>query len=286
MKTTILAITLLIISVCNTTAQVNPKEKVKISIGTDGVDVSRGDKQYVGKKKKNTESRVSSTLGFDLGFNTFDNSDVNSTAFQNAPNNPSTNFIGTAGKENSLALNGGKSINVNLYPFNYSIHLYKRSINLITGLGVNFFNYRYSNDITFFANNPLAMTPTPSGGTTLIYNKNKTTPSKSKVAASYVTVPLMLQFKPNLGSKKPIVIGAGISAGYLLKGWYKAKGTDDGKYRDNISYAFNPIQINAIGEFGIDDRIRFFGSYSLTSLYKTGLPQQRPVTFGIRFFGL
>jgi Outer membrane protein beta-barrel domain len=284
MKTTIIAITLLILSVCSTTAQVNPKEKVKISIGSDGVDVSRGDKQYVGKSKKSETSRISSTLGFDLGFNTFDNSDVNT--FSNAAINTNSNFVGTAGKENSLALNGSKSINVNLYPFNYSLHLYKKSVNIITGLGVNFFNYRYSNDITFFTSNPNIMTPTPSGGNTLIYNKNKTTPSKSKVAASYVTVPLMLQFKPNIGSKKPLVIGAGMSFGYLLKGWYKAKGTDDGKYHDNISFAFNPIQINAIGEFGIDDRIRFFGTYSLTSLYKNGLPQQKPITFGIRFFGL
>jgi hypothetical protein len=281
MKNSILALCIIF---CINTAKAQDTSKVdkahvEISLGgKDGVCVKKGGKNIIGKRSKEKNNKTSNTLGFDLGFNNFDNSNVNGFDYTIAY--PSTTNTGTYGASNSLEINNTKSMNVNIYPLYYSFHLYKKSINLITGLGFNYYNFRYKNDITMQEWHTITNFPV------LAYNNNVHTPKKSKVAASYLTVPLMLQFKPNIGNKKALVMGGGVSVGYLMKGWYKTKTAADGKSKENIGFAFNPLQINAIGEFGIDDKLRFYGSYGLTSLYKTKLPQQQAIAVGIRIFGL
>jgi hypothetical protein len=272
-------------AIAQSTTSDSSKNKNVISIhvsGPDGFNVSSGNKKIVGKKKnKKSNDRISSTLGFDMGLNSFaplPNSTVGPYIIANA----TPTITGQAGQENSLTLNNLKSINVSLTPFNYSIHLYKKSVNIITGLGVNWFNYRFENDVSF-----TRIADSTGGIITeagLLYNSNATAQKKTKVACSYLTVPFMLQVKPRIG-KNRLVLGAGASAGYLLKGWYKSKSKDGDVNKENISYAFNTWQVNAIGEIGIDDKIRLYGSYGLSNLFKTPV-ELRPITIGIRFFGL
>jgi hypothetical protein len=186
-----------------------------------------------------------------------------------------------AGKISSLDLNNNKSINVGLYPFMYSFHLHKKDVNITAGLGVNWFNYRYANNVSFQKNTSLI--PGPGEDVQVVYN-TATNIAKNKVAASYLTMPISLQFKPKFGSRS-LVVGAGASFGYLLKGWHKTKTTSGAKDHETISEVFNPWQVNVLGELGISNRIRLYGSYGLTDMYK-GTISQRPVAFGIRFFGL
>jgi Outer membrane protein beta-barrel domain len=276
---------LIILAICTTwlmqaTAQEkNDKQKVSISIGSGGVNVTKGDKKIVGKKRDKSNDRISSTLGFDLGFNNFNNGGMTNN-FAHRIDNPGT-IDGAAGNINSLDLNTYKSVNVALYPFMYSIHLYKKSVNLTTGLGFNWFNYRYVNDVK-----PIKMQDSNgvSYDAAIAYNSHNATLSKNKLASSYLTLPISLQFKPSIG-KNRLVIGGGISIGYLLKGWNKSKTSSGSKDHQTISYAFNPWQVNAIAEIGIDDKIRLYGSYGLTNYYKSPL-NQKQVSFGIRFFGL
>jgi Outer membrane protein beta-barrel domain len=263
-----------------TTDDEKPKDKVSISIGSKGINVSKGDKNIVGKKKKRDRDRISSTLGFDLGFNSFDNSKM-TTNFLHQVANPGA-IAGTAGNVNSLDINAYKSINVALYPFMYSIHLYKKSVNINTGLGFNWFNYRYENDVK-----PIKMLDSATGisyDAAISYNSHNANLSKNKLASSYLTLPISLQFKPKIGRNR-FVIGGGVSVGYLLKGWNKSKTSSGSKDHQSISYAFNPWQVNAIAEIGIDDKIRLYGSYGITDYYKTPL-KQKQISFGIRFFGL
>jgi hypothetical protein len=282
MKKLILAIAILA-GTTHTQAQDN-KDKVRIEINGGQVNVYKGDKEIVGKeKKKKSTKRVSSTLGFDLGFvNCINSSTASFNSVQsNLANTPA--LQGQAGKGSSLELSTAKSINVNIYPFYYSIHLDKHRVaNIITGLGLNINNFRYVNDIGFINNQTLAPQPTIE----YFSNYNGSTPKKTKIATNYLTVPLMLQLKPRIGDKTRLVFGAGASAGYLLRGWTKVK-DDDGKRKSNISREFNTWQVNLIGEVGIDDKIRFYGSYALQGMYKNlNKELQVPFTVGIRFFGL
>jgi hypothetical protein len=266
----------------STEAETPSNNKVKVTIsGPNGVEVTKGEKQIIGKKKHNNDNdKLSSTLGFDLGFNSFAALPTN-TVMPYTSANLTPVITGAAGKESSLTLNNIKSINVSLSPFMYSIHLYKKSVNVITGLGVNWFNYRFDNDVSFTRFDSAGNI---TSGVNLLYNTNPTEQKKTKVACSYVTMPFMLQVKPKLG-KNRLVFGGGVSAGYLLKGWYKSKSKDGDVNKDPLSFAFNKWQVNAIGEIGIDNKIRIYGSYGLTDMFHTPI-KLRPITIGIRFFGL
>jgi hypothetical protein len=268
------------------TPSTDTPERVSIEVRTDGVSVSKGDHDYVGKRKKNKKNKAGKTdgtLGLDIGLVNFQA--PQKAGFAGVQSMGSPNVDGGAGNPNSLRLNTAKSIHLSLTPILYSLHLDKKaSVNIITGLGCNWYNLRYDNDIRMSnGTSPLTDSLFPGSNFELQYYPNGTTVDKSKMAAAYVTAPLMLQLKPKVGSSR-LVFGAGISAGYLLKGWYKVKNNGNSE-RFTQTLAFNPWQLNAIGEFGIDDKIRFYGSYALNNLYKAPL-DQRTFTVGIRFFGL
>jgi hypothetical protein len=267
------------------------KKNLRMSIGSDGVNISKGNKNIVGKgknKNKSKTGKINHTIGFDLGFVNFLNPQTAAFPATVSPQSNGTlnNVIGGSGTAKSLELNNFKSMNVGLYPLLYSLHLdRKASVNLIMGLGFNWHNLRYTNDVRFNRqDNALIDSLYPGSEVTVNYYANGDEVSKSKMAASYLTVPLMLQVKPKVGANR-LVIGGGVSAGYLVKGWYKMKESGGGKERTNQTFAFNPWQLNVVGEFGIDDKIRFYGSYGLTELYKKPM-DQKTFTVGVRFFGL
>jgi hypothetical protein len=265
------------------------KGHVQMSIGSDGVSVSKGDRQIIGKKKnKSKTGKISHTLGFDLGFSNFQNPQVAGfpSIVTSQSNGTANAVIGGTGTAKSLELNNIKSMNVGLYPFMYSLHLdRKASVNLIMGLGFNWHNFRYTNDIRFNRqDNALIDSFYPGSEVVVNYYANGDAVSKSKMAASYITAPIMLQVKPKVGNNR-LVLGGGVSAGYLAKGWYKMKENGGGKEKFTQSFAFNPWQVNVIGEFGIDDKIRFYGSYALNELYKNPM-DVKTFTVGVRFFGL
>ncbi|MFM2385384.1 MAG: hypothetical protein RL660_141 [Bacteroidota bacterium] len=290
MKNTVLTFCLLItwfLSKAQTDAAPPANEdKVRVEVRRDGVSVSKGDKDYVGhskKKKKNKAGKTDGTLGLDIGIVNFQAPQV--AAFPGLQSVGAPTVVGGAGNPNSLKISTAKSMNVNLYPVMYSLHLdRKASVNIITGLGFNWYNLRYENDIRMRKSvSPIIDTLFPGSTFEVEYYPNGTAVDKSKMAAAYLTAPLMLQLKPKVGGGR-LVFGGGISAGYLIKGWYKVK-NDGSKERYTQTFAFNPWQINAIGEFGINDKIRFYGSYALTNLYNKPL-DQRTFTAGVRFFGL
>jgi hypothetical protein len=242
----------------------NSKDKISIKISTNGVEMSKGDKDILGDAQKTKKGkRNTSSLALDFGFCNF-TKDVN--------------YIEAQGI-NITNLKTAKSLNFNITQF-YGLSLYKKNIYVITGLGMNINNYRYISNLQF----------APPGIGIFIFNDYEpkavaTTVNmkKNKIATNYLTVPLMLQFKLGEGKKK-FVLGGGMSAGYLIKGWQKVvySGSRD---KENISYVFNPFALNAIGEIGIDNRIRFYGSYSLTPIHKMPI-QQNAFTFGLRFGGI
>ncbi len=247
-------------------AQEKDKGKVSIKISTEGVEVSKGDKDIVGHQNAKKKGKASiSSLVLDFGFlNYIDNTPANA-----------------AYDANIYALKNNKSINFNITQM-YGASLVRSHLYLVTGLGFNFNNYRYSDYLSY--------TKLASGTIGSYYNvftpdTNVLTvaPKKNKLATNYITVPLMLQAKLGQGKKK-FVIGAGISAGYLVKGWHKSI-TAGSKEKKNVGYAYNPYAINAIGEIGINNRIRLYGSYGLTNIHKQPLVHNA-LAFGLRFGGI
>nr|MDQ2721351.1 PorT family protein [Bacteroidota bacterium] len=105
--------------------------------------------------------------------------------------------------------------------------------------------------------------------------------SKNKLAADYVTIPLMLNFRTNQNySNKGVSLSAGVSAGYLYSSRNKQISDERGKRKNHGDYDLEKWKFSYIAELGLGPA-HLYGSYSPKSIFSSGL-DYRPYTIGIR----
>jgi hypothetical protein len=173
--------------------------------------------------------------------------------------------------QNSNKLITGKSSNVNIWLFIQKLNLIKHVVNLKYGLGLEMYNFRYDNDISFRKD------PAP-----YAFNDSITF-TKNKLYVEYLTVPIMLNFNTTPDSRRGLSISAGVSAGYLTNSRNKQISGERGKQKYRGDFNFEPWRLAAIGEIGLGP-VRLYGSYSVNRLQKDiTRVEQYPYTVGIRF---
>lgn len=227
------------------------------------------------KKKRN--SNVSTNWWIvDLGFANYDDKTNYAAAgsyLVNRPGYPALN-------KDDFKLRAGKSMNVNIWFFMQKLSLAKRYVNLKYGLGLELNNYRYKSSISYKEGGAVPYSTTQTNAPFIF--RDSISFSKNKLAADYLTVPMMLNFNTNPGSKKKgLSISAGVSAGYLYSQRNKQKSDERGKDRNKGDYDLNRFKFSYVGELGIGG-IHFYGSYSPKSIYEHSL-DMRPYTIGLRF---
>lgn len=210
-------------------------------------------------------SKVKTNWGIlDLGFaNLNDDTQYGTTDVNNYLRN-----IPASQQEDALKLRNGKTSNVNLWIFMQRVNLAKGYLNLKYGLGLEMFNFRYDENISYHKS--------PS----YIF-KDSINFSKNKLFASYISVPFMLNVNTKPGQKKGLSFSAGMSAGYLVASRNKQISDERGKVKTKGDFDLEKFRVAYIGELGLGP-VRLFGSYSLTPLHEKGLVQY-PYSFGIRF---
>ena len=219
-------------------------------------------------RKSSKNSNVSTNWWIiDLGFNNVRDNTVYGSAAANSY------LVGVPSfTEDELKLRAGKSVNVNVWIFMQKLNIIKHVVNLKYGLGVELFNFRYkkNNNISYKEANP-----------PYIF-RDTVQFSKNKLAADYVTIPLMLNFNttPRSGNKG-LSFSAGVSAGYLYSNRNKQESNERGKEKEKGDIGLNRFKLAYVGELGLGP-IRLYGTYAITNLYDRGLDQQ-PYAVGIRF---
>lgn len=204
-------------------------------------------------------------LVFDIGFNNYtDRTNYASPAIQD----PATGFAPGSDDE-WFKLRTGKSINVNVWLFMQKLSLYKNYVNLKYGLGVELNNYRYESPIKYKVN------------PTQVYMDNSTHYSKNKLAADYVTVPLMLNFDFAPKLKRKLGVSAGVSAGYLYSSRQKTVTDADGKRKKRDDFNLRPWKLNYMAEISFG-WVGVYGSLASQSMFEKG-PDQTPYAVGLRF---
>lgn len=175
-----------------------------------------------------------------------------------------------AGTSDWFNLRNGKSVDVNIWLFMQRLNLIHHVVNLNYGLGVELNNYRYSSPI-LFSQDPA----------TLVRYDSLRHYKKNKLAADYVTVPLMLNFNFTPHRREGFGLSVGASAGYLYSSRQKVITTENGKKKDHDNFDLNPWKISWIGELQLGP-VKLYGSYATQSMFKKGL-DQIPYTVGLRF---
>jgi hypothetical protein len=166
-----------------------------------------------------------------------------------------------------FSLRNGKSVDVNIWLFMQRVNMIKHVVNLKYGLGIELNNYRYTTNIKYQTN------PTTVIMDTIQYSKNK-------LAADYVTIPLMINFNFTPHRREGFGISAGISAGYLYNSRQKLISPEFGKQKDHNSFDMNAWKLSWIAEVLLGP-VKLYGSYATQSMFSKGL-DQIPYTIGLR----
>ncbi len=232
-------------------------------------EVKRDRDFEIPERRREKQSNLSTNWWImDIGFNHVNDKTVYGSADANSYLIPRTGQ-GDFTKDD-MRLRAGKSVNVNIWIFMQKLNLIKHVVNLKYGMGLELFNFRYKNNISYVDGNPPYIT------------RDSIDFSKNKLAADYVTVPLMLNFNttPRSGNRG-FSFSVGVSAGYLYSSRNKQISDERDKEKIKGDIGLERFKLAYIGELGLGP-VRLYGTYAITNLHERGLKQQ-PYAVGIRF---
>ncbi len=213
--------------------------------------------------KRNSNAKITTNWWIvDLGFaNWTDNTNYAS---------PEAQAFAPGLNKGSLELRTGKSVNVNIWFFMQRIKLIQNAVGLKYGLGLELNNYRFDDKrVLLREQNPTIIT----------LENSLAGVGKNKLAADYVTVPLMLNFNLTPRRDKGFGFAAGVSGGYLYSARQKFK--DDGdKDKNHDNYDLRKFKLSYIGELNLGP-VKLYGSVATKSMWERGL-DQTPFNVGIR----
>lgn len=236
-------------------------DTVKVAFGDREIDINNDG----GVKVKHTDMKKERKFnghwaGIELGVNGFLNHD-----------------LGMDPGEEYLDLKYQKSMNVNINFFEQNINLIRNHVGLVTGLGFSWNNYRLRDDVV------LTMEDNE-----LNWKGNDPYPGadykKSKLTATYLTVPLLLEYQTNSKSKANsfhLSAGAigGLRIGTHTKNVYQLDGYQKVKERDD--FYLNPFKVDGVVKVGWGI-INLFATMSLNPLFKTDkAPELYPFSVGL-----
>jgi hypothetical protein len=233
-------------------------------------DVKKDGEYKMRSRKSDKPSNLTTNWWiFDFGFSSFNDNTVYSSAAAQA--------YAPGSNETYFDLKQGKSRNVNVWFFMQKLNIAKHVLNLKYGLGLELNNYRFKRPIRFDPNPPaIVNAPVVSldGTAGRSYDKDK-------LAADYLTVPIMLNFNFTPNRKKGFGFSAGVSAGYLYSARNKTITSDEGKKKAKDDFDLEKWKLAYVAELSLGP-VRFYGSYATKSMFERGL-DMTPYQFGFRF---
>ena len=214
------------------------------------------------RKNRDKPSNISTNWWIlDLGFSNYvDNTNYGSAEAQ---------AIAPGSTDDWLKLRGGKSRNVNLWIVMQRVNMIKHVVNLKYGVGLELNNYHFDNEKVRFTKNP----------TLISLDDNLAGAKKNKLAADYLTVPVMLNFNFTPRRNRTYGFSAGISAGFLYSARHKTKNDGD-KNKTRSDFELERWKLSYVGEILLG-RVKLYGSYAMNNMWSKGL-DQTPYTVGFR----
>jgi len=225
-------------------------------------DGTHDDDVRVEHEKSYKPKNITTNWGIvDLGISQFQDN----TAY---PASIAQGYLPAGANDDWFDLRDGKSINVNIWFFMQRVNLVQHIVNLKYGLGLELNNYRYYENIKY------QKTATP------LVIMDTVNYSKNKLAADYLTIPMMLNFNFTPDRRHGFGLSIGASAGYLYSSRQKTISDEFGKKKDKEDFELRKWKISYIGELSLGV-FKLYGSYATQSMFEKGL-DHTPYTVGIR----
>jgi hypothetical protein len=232
----------------------------------EGFDLFKTEKLVEGfdlfktEKKKELKNIENFWCVLDLGFSGYNDQSNYSLA-------RTIGFVAPNVGKDQLKLNLAASRNVNLWILMQRVNLVKHKLNLKYGVGLEMNNYSFEQENIQFQKNPTA-----------IY-LGMVEYNKIKLAADYITVPMMLNLNTSPGKSNGLRLSAGVSAGFLYSSRFKTKEGGDMIIRRS-DFDLEPFKFAWVGELGLGP-ITLYSSFAMNNMWNKGL-DMRPYNVGIR----
>ena len=240
------------------------KDTVKIRVGRKTVVIAEGHHGASVKYDKLNDDEYKHWTGhepkfkghwsfFEMGVNSFNNVGYSKYAAKN--------FM-------DVDHNKSMEVNINIFKISFGLQKKENNIGLVTGLGLNYNDYRFSNPYTIKNENGYIV-PVP------ITDPNLT---KTKLSTGYLTVPLLLEFQLPRESGLWVSVGAigGIKMGSHSK--TKINGTIA---KDHNDFNVSPFRLGGTARIGYKG-FNLFGTYYFTQFFRDNRgPAMNPFTIGL-----
>lgn len=230
--------------------------------GTNDREIISGKKSVrIPSRRKKPENVTTNWWIVDLGYSGFNDK----TNYASA----ATQAFAPGSTDDWFDLRGGKSRNVNVWFFMQRLNVIEHVVNLKYGVGLELNNYFFDDERIRFQKNPtlVTMDPTLKGA------------KKNKLAADYLTVPMMVNFNFTPDRRNGFGLSAGISAGYLYSARQKTKIGDE-KDKVHNDFDLKRWKLAYVGELNLGP-VKLYGSYAFENMWDKGL-DQTPYTVGFR----
>ncbi|MBA4321349.1 MAG: hypothetical protein C0408_00880 [Odoribacter sp.] len=156
-----------------------------------------------------------------------------------------------------MTLHSGKSNNFNINFSQLSLGL-TRHLGIVTGLGINWNNYRFDGNNNIFKG--------PNG---IIEMLDPVDPlEKSKLTTAYLTLPAMLEIQIPADNHH-LNIAAGFIGAIKLGSHTKMVFQEGDKVKSNGDFSLNMLRYGATARIGYQN-LQIYGTYYMTPLFKTG----------------
>ncbi len=184
-----------------------------------------------------------------------------------------------------LDLKQARSWNFNVNFMQYSIGFGTSKIGLVTGMGIEFNNYHFSNPISLKVDkDKLSSTY---GMTIADTSYSNFDVSKTKLSTTHLTIPLLLEFQiPTSDRGHRIFISCGVIGELRIGAHTKVEYDDKGKNKDKNREDFNLSTFRYSYTARIGYRgLKLFANYSPVSLFeKNKGPEVYPYSIGLILF--
>ncbi|MFC2086367.1 outer membrane beta-barrel protein [Bacteroidota bacterium] len=176
-----------------------------------------------------------------------------------------------------MELNTNKSVELSLNFAEKAFPIFKNKLCLVTGMGIKWNNYHFDRNIKLNTEtNFLSADSIASDSVT--YTKNR-------LGTTFLTVPVLLDYRFNVGKEhKTLYFAAGVIGGLKLGSNFKQKHSTDRtetKYKEKEDYNISPYTLGVTARIGYES-VNLFANYNLTPLFeKDKGPVLNPFTVGI-----
>jgi len=176
-------------------------------------------------------------------------------------------------------LDYAKSVSVHLNFIEHKFRLVKNYVGLNTGLGLEYNSYAFKNDVSLSVMQDTLLNVFD---TVRNYDKNK-------LKATYLVMPLMLEFNTSKYAEKSVHLAVGIVGGWRIGSkWKHQYETDEERVKNKVKshYHLNPFKYSAAVRVGYGG-LTVFANYGLSTLFeKDKGPELYPFNVGITLTGI